>query len=102
VVVPDFRNYLQASGKNIRIAYVSGWAALDNARTRVGAEALIPYSDHADFDELLKLVDRSGAREVDVVHGYTEPFARLLRERGLNARAPMPQTAREAAGEQEG
>jgi Cft2 family RNA processing exonuclease len=102
VVVPDFRNYLQARGKNIRIAYVSGWAALDNARTRVGAEALIPYSDHADFDELLALVERSGAREVDIVHGYTEPFARMLRKRGLDARAPMPETAREAAAEQEG
>ena len=48
------------------------------------------------------LVDRSGAREVDVVHGYTQPFARMLRERGLDARAPMPETAREAAAEQEG
>lgn len=101
VVVPDLRNYLQASGRNIRIAYVSGWAALDNARTRAGAEALIPYSDHADFEELLQIVNRSGAREVDVVHGYAEPFARILRERGLDARAPMPQTAR-GVEEQEG
>jgi len=102
VVVPDFRNYLEASGKNIRMAYVSGWAALDNARTRVGAEVLIPYSDHADFQELLALVEGSGAREVDVVHGYTEPFARVLRARGLDARAPMPETARGSIETQEG
>lgn len=87
VVTPDFRNYLEASGKSIRMAYVSGWAALDNARARSGAEVLIPYSDHADFEELLELVRASGAGEVDVVHGYTEPFARVLRARGVNARA---------------
>ena len=58
VVVPGFRANLEASGKNTRLAYVSGWAALDNARNRSGAEELIPYSDHADFDELLTLVEQ--------------------------------------------
>ncbi|MEO8660654.1 MAG: hypothetical protein ABI693_19445 [Bryobacteraceae bacterium] len=97
VVVPGMRNYLEAAGKRIRVAYVSGWAALDNARTRANAEELIPYSDHADFEELLALVDGSGAREVDVVHGYTEPFARLLQLRGLTAQAPSAAVQREEA-----
>lgn len=88
VVVPAHGNVLEASGKNVRIAYVSGWAALDNARTRSGAEELIPYSDHADFDELLTLVSASGAKHVDVVHGYTAPFAHILRARGMSAAAP--------------
>jgi Cft2 family RNA processing exonuclease len=86
VVTPEFRNYLESSGKDIRVAYVSGWAALDNARARAQAEVLIPYSDHADFAELMEMVERSGAREVDVVHGYTEAFARLLRTKGIDAR----------------
>jgi len=94
VVVPSHGNVLEASGKNIRLAYVSGWAALDNARTRSGAERLIPYSDHADFDELLTLVERSGARHVDVVHGYTVPFAKILQSRGLSAAAPHRESAR--------
>ena len=103
VIVPGLRTYLEAAGKRMRVAYVSGWAALDNARTRAGAEELIPYSDHADFNELLALVDGSGAREVDVVHGYTEPFARLLRARGLQAQAPAAAGERPAAaGEAEG
>lgn len=100
VVVPGFRKILEASEKNYRVAYVSGWAAMDNARTRAGAEELIPYSDHADFEELLALVDASGAREVDVVHGYTEVFAHILRERGFDARAPREAAAR--AGSEEG
>jgi Cft2 family RNA processing exonuclease len=94
VVVPDHGRVLEASGKNIRRAYVSGWAALDNARARSGAEELIPYSDHADFDELLALVNRSIARHVDVVHGYTIPFAHVLRSRGISAAAPQRASAR--------
>jgi Cft2 family RNA processing exonuclease len=87
VVVPSHGAALQASGKNIRIAYVSGWAALDNARARTRAEELIPYSDHADFEELLSLVASSEAKQVDVVHGYTEPFCRILAQRGVAARS---------------
>jgi Cft2 family RNA processing exonuclease len=85
VVTPNFRAYLEASGRNVRIAYVSGWAALHNARARSGAEELIPYSDHADFSELLAIVEGCGARQVDVVHGYTEVFAHILRTRGIDA-----------------
>jgi Cft2 family RNA processing exonuclease len=94
VVVPDHGRVLEASGKKIRRAYVSGWAALDNARARGGAEELIPYSDHADFNELLELVQRSGAKHVDVVHGYTGPFAHVLRSRGISAGAPQRASAR--------
>lgn len=85
VVVPGMRKFLEASSRDVRIAYVSGWAALSNARTRSGAEYLVPYSDHADFEELLEIVTRSGARQVDVVHGYTEAFAHILRQRGIEA-----------------
>jgi Cft2 family RNA processing exonuclease len=88
VVVPSHGAALEASGKDFRKAYVSGWAALDNARARSGAEYLIPYSDHADFDELLQLVENSKAKHVDVVHGYTESFANILRDRGFSASAP--------------
>ena len=48
VVVPGMRDYLEAK-RDVRVAYVSGWAALANARTRSTAQELIPYSDHADF-----------------------------------------------------
>ncbi len=94
VVVPTHGNVLEASGKNIRFAYVSGWAALDNARSRSGAEQLIPYSDHADFDELLALVKHSGAKHIDVVHGYTVPFVHVLQTRGYSAAAPHRAGAR--------
>lgn len=85
VVVPGMRNVLEASARDVRIAYVSGWAALANARAQTGAEELIPYSDHASFVELLEIVERSKARRVDLVHGYTEALARILRSRGVEA-----------------
>jgi Cft2 family RNA processing exonuclease len=93
VVVPTHGRVLEASGKNVRLAYVSGWAALDNARARSSAEELIPYSDHADFDELLALIEGSGAGQVDLVHGYTDALAHILRSRGINAHAPLRQAA---------
>jgi Cft2 family RNA processing exonuclease len=102
VVVPGFRANLEASGKNTRLAYVSGWAAIDNARNRSGAEELIAYSDHADFDELLALVEGSGAGLVDVVHGYTEAFAHILNQMGITARAPHAAAARRDAQVLEG
>jgi len=99
VLVPVMRDVVQASARDVRIAYVSGWAALDNARARNGAEELIPYSDHADFGELLRLVELSKAKRVDVVHGYTEAFARILRGRGIDAHAAQPAVARSAESE---
>jgi Cft2 family RNA processing exonuclease len=93
VVVPGMRDYLEARGE-VRVAYVSGWAALANARARSNAHELIPYSDHADFSELLDLVAATGAEQIDIVHGYAEPLARILRDRGFNAQAAVAQMAR--------
>jgi len=89
VVAPRSGRIAALAGRKTLVAYVSGWAALDNARARTGAEELIPYSDHADFQELLELVQASGAREIDVVHGYSEAFARILTLGGRVARAPV-------------
>ncbi|HPQ14589.1 MAG TPA: MBL fold metallo-hydrolase RNA specificity domain-containing protein [Bryobacteraceae bacterium] len=97
VAVHGFRRRIEASGRNFRTAYVSGWAALDNARARAGAEELIPYSDHADFNELLSFVEAAAPREIDIVHGYAEPFARILNSRGWKARAQTAPFGRAAA-----
>jgi putative mRNA 3-end processing factor len=43
-------------------------------------------SDHADWQQLNDAVAWSGAENVYVTHGYSEIFARYLREeKGLNA-----------------
>ncbi|MFN9457625.1 MAG: MBL fold metallo-hydrolase [Acidobacteriota bacterium] len=94
VITPGLQDSLAVPAARTRVALVSGWAAVDSARARSGADVLIPYSDHAGFPELLAIVEQSGARRIDIVHGYAEPFARLLRQRGWAAAA-----AGTAAGE---
>jgi Cft2 family RNA processing exonuclease len=64
-----------------RTAVLSGWA-LD--RWRSYGDAAFAISDHADFDELIELVDRVRPRKVHTLHG-PDGFARHLRARGFDA-----------------
>lgn len=68
-----------------RTALVSGWAKDATFARMFGADAAFDLSDHCDFDELLEVVELSGADQVYTVHGYTEDFARVLRRRGVRA-----------------
>lgn len=68
-----------------RTALVSGWAKDPDFARLFGADATFDLSDHCDFDELLEVVERSGADQVYTVHGFTEDFARVLRRRGIRA-----------------
>jgi Cft2 family RNA processing exonuclease len=100
VVIPSsFCRSLEAASDRLHFIYVSGWAALERSRKRVGVQELIPYSDHADYEELLKLVELMSPAQVDIVHGYSEELARMLRRHGYNAVA-RPQAMRAAAAEE--
>lgn len=68
-----------------RTALISGWARDANSARLFGADASFDLSDHCDFDELMLLVERSGAEQVYTVHGYAEDFARSLRRKGIRA-----------------
>lgn len=68
-----------------RTALISGWARDADFARLFGADASFDLSDHCDFDELLEVVELSGADQVYTVHGYTEDFARVLRRRGIRA-----------------
>jgi DNA ligase-1 len=70
-----------------RTALVSGWAKDAEFARLFGADATFDLSDHCDFDELIEVVEKSGADQVYTVHGYTADFARLLRKRGVRASA---------------
>lgn len=70
-----------------RRAVVSGWALQPRCRFRSGADAAFPLSDHADFPDLLRLVEEVAPRRVLTVHGFAADFAAVLRERGREARA---------------
>jgi putative mRNA 3-end processing factor len=71
--------------RRYRTALVSGWAQDASFARLFGADVAFPFSDHCDFLELLDVVERSGARQVYTVHGFTDDLARHLRKRGVRA-----------------
>lgn len=79
-------SWLQNLGPT-RVAILSGWAVDTATRFRSRAHAAFPLSDHADFDDLLRLVELVRPRRVLTLHGFAADFARVLRERGYDARA---------------
>jgi Cft2 family RNA processing exonuclease len=68
-----------------RTAMVSGWALDRGAIYRYGCDAAFPLSDHADFPDLLRLVDQVRPRLVYTLHGFASDFAGTLRARGIEA-----------------
>lgn len=68
---------------------LTGWAILKDAKFRYGVDHALPMSDHADFDELLELVDLVRPKKVYTHHGYRE-FVDELRKRGIDAELACP------------
>jgi putative mRNA 3-end processing factor len=73
-----------------RLAFVSGFSLDPDALAAVRAEVPIPLSNQSGYPQLLAYVEATGAREVAVYRGHAEPFAVLLRARGLDAYALGP------------
>ena len=64
---------------------LTGWAMHKSAPYMYrGVDLILPLSDHADFDELVRLARESGAQRIITMHGAPK-FAALLREMGLSA-----------------
>lgn len=63
----------------------SGWVKLRSVRQQRPVDRYFPLSDHADWNELLRTVQESGAHHVLITHGYAEAFARYLRDAGFAA-----------------
>jgi Cft2 family RNA processing exonuclease len=69
----------------VRTILLTGWALHPGAHNIYrDIRRVLPLSDHAGFDDLLRYVEESGARRIYTVHGGTK-FATILRERGLDA-----------------
>ncbi|HKG92756.1 MAG TPA: hypothetical protein VKA84_12720 [Gemmatimonadaceae bacterium] len=68
-----------------RIVYLTGWAYHPGAHNIYrGCDLVLPLSDHADFDELVRTAVESGARKVYTTHGPAT-FAQHLRSIGIDA-----------------
>lgn len=68
------------------LANCSGWMAVNKSGDWGGTDRGFVLSDHADWPQLIEAVMDTGAENIYVTHGFSEIFARYLREaRGLNA-----------------
>ena len=67
------------------VAMVSGWGLDPSARYRYRVDQVFPLSDHADYPDLLRLVDLVAPRRVLTTHGYCTEFAAALRARDVDA-----------------
>ena len=70
------------------LIYMSGWGMDRSAKFRLRVDEVMPFSDHADFNELVEFAENSSAKEIFCTHGF-EQFASILRRSGLNARTLM-------------
>ena len=52
-----------------------------------GTDYSIPLSDHCDYNELVQLVNQSGAEKVYTIHGFVDEFAADLVRKGFSAQS---------------
>ena len=65
-----------------RVVHLTGWALHPGAHNIYrDCDLVLPLSDHADFDELVRTATESGARKVYTTHGPAS-FAQYLRGTG--------------------
>jgi Cft2 family RNA processing exonuclease len=68
-----------------RTCLLTGWALHPGAwNIYKDVDLVLPLSDHADFDELVRTATESGARKIYTVHG-TPKFAEHLKSLGIDA-----------------
>ncbi|MGB4838029.1 MAG: ligase-associated DNA damage response exonuclease [Saprospiraceae bacterium] len=66
-------------------ATVSGWMAVKSIRKKRNATRGFVLSDHADWEGLNSAIQFTGADKIYVTHGYSEIYAKFLREEGYDA-----------------
>ncbi|MGY6535481.1 MAG: ligase-associated DNA damage response exonuclease [Pararhodobacter sp.] len=68
------------------IAHASGWMAVRARARRRGVELPLVISDHADWPDLTRTIQDTGAGEVWVTHGREEALVRWCSLNGIAAR----------------
>ncbi len=90
VCTSNFRRTSQAScwkKDNIRTAAVSGWAIDQSYKYQMQVDEAFPFSDHADFEELVSFTKACAPSLVLTHHGFAEDLASEIVSRlGIDAR----------------
>ena len=69
---------------NPRTLFLTGWASAAN-RFHVRADMTLPLSDHADYNDLIRLVEKVNPSTIYTTHGF-DHFAHDLCDRGYRAK----------------
>ena len=75
-----FKNSSLKNFKDIQTGFASGWMSIRALRKRSGYEKGFPISDHADWNDILKTIKESQAKNVFFHHGDSEALNRYLKE----------------------
>jgi len=71
--------------RRVVTAMVSGWALQGGARFQYQCDEVFALSDHADFPDLLRLVEMVKPQRIYATHGPAAEFSQLLRGLGWEA-----------------
>jgi putative mRNA 3-end processing factor len=66
-------------------AFASGLMRVRGVRRQRAYDRGFVISDHADWPDLLRTIEETGAQRVLATHGYAEPLARHLQSQGLES-----------------
>jgi putative mRNA 3-end processing factor len=84
VTSSGYKTQLGATGKlqnnKVRTIAVSGWAVNGGYGYFKGIDFAFPFSDHADFSDLLTFVERCNPELVYTCHGFSTRFAGSIRK----------------------
>ncbi|MEX1186287.1 MAG: hypothetical protein WEA80_06835 [Gemmatimonadaceae bacterium] len=85
LATPGWNKHPAADIPRARTVQLTGWACNPRARYMYGhCDLVLPISDHADFDDLVRTAVESGATKIYTVHG-SPVFAAHLRAMELDA-----------------
>lgn len=81
-----FNNGFASHIRRKHVAYCSGWAAREAARTQLTIHKLIPLSDHLDFFELIRLCEQLNPQKVHITHTPNAAVVRhYLHQRNIDS-----------------
>ncbi len=72
-----------------RSIFLSGWGVDPGARFRYGVDEVLPLSDHADFEGLLRYIDMVNPKTIYTTHGPKDYYL-YLRSLGYDAHPLKP------------
>ena len=81
---PGRKKAVEGESLRSRTMALTGWAVDPSLRYRSGAATTLPFSDHADFDDLVSYVEAVKPKRVFTVYGFPH-LAAHLRQRGYDA-----------------